>query len=160
MSNLPKEHLEKLTGQLIRHEGTRRDSKGWHIPYRCKAGALTIGYGHNLDANPIGGMSAASRLHEDEAKLLLSEDIRKQERLLLRALPFVRDMEPVRYAVMVNMCFNLGIGKLLTFRNTLSDIENGQFTSAARRMLHSRWASQVGARAVELSRQMETGAWQ
>ena len=160
MSRLPREHFEKLVEQLMRHEGTRRDAKGWHIPYRCSAGALTIGYGHNLDANPLPGMSAASLLSEEQARNLLAEDIYKQEKHLCRTLAFTRTLDPVRYAVLVNMCFNLGIGGLLTFRNTLSDISSGEYTAAARRMLRSRWASQVGKRAVELSRQMDSGVWQ
>lgn len=160
MSNLPKEHLERLTEQLMRHEGARRDARGWHIPYRCAAGALTIGYGHNLDANPVPGMGAATRLSEDEARQLLGKDIGKREEQLARSVPFARRLDPVRYAVLVNMCFNLGIGSLLTFRNTLEDVASGEYTAAARRMLRSRWAAQVGRRAVELSRQMDSGTWQ
>lgn len=160
MSNLPKEDFEKLTEQLMRHEGTRRDIKGWHIPYRCSAGALTIGYGHNLDANPIPGVGAASRLSEEQALTLLAEDIRRQQDQLGKALPFASSLQPARHAVLINMCFNLGLRKFLGFHNTLADIENGEFSSAARRMLRSRWAAQVGRRAVELSNQMDSGVWQ
>ena len=160
MSKLPEEHLQKLTEQLIRHEGTRRDAEGRHIPYRCSAGALTIGYGHNLDANPIPGMGASSRLTEEEARRLLAADMRKKEEQVRNSLPFAETLVPARYAVLVNMCFNLGITRLLTFNNTLADVAIGEYTAASRRMLRSRWAAQVGRRAVELARQMDSGVWQ
>ena len=35
---------------------------------RCPAGALTIGYGHNLDANPIEGLDALSVISEARAR--------------------------------------------------------------------------------------------
>ena len=160
MSKLPEEHLQKLTEQLIRHEGTRRDAEGRHTPYCCSAGALTIGYGHNLDANPIPGMGATSRLTEEEARRLLATDMRKTEEEVREALPFAEALTPARYAVLVNMAFNLGTARLLTFKNTSADVAIGEYTAALRRMLRSRWAAQVGRRAVELARQMDSGGWQ
>ena len=38
---------EKLAARIRKNEGLA------HQPYRCSAGALTIGYGHNLDARGI-----------------------------------------------------------------------------------------------------------
>jgi len=48
------------------------------------------------------------------------------------------------------MCFNLGIGGLLGFNNTLAFIAAGDWESAANGMLASKWAKQVGMRAIEL----------
>lgn len=149
----------QLLNQLMRHEGARRDALGFHVPYRCTAGALTIGYGHNLDAKPVPGIGAQSRMSEDEAVSLLDKDVADAEHMLRNGLHFVHALDPVRYAVLVNMTFNLGIGGLLTFTNTLADIERGDYAAASHRMLQSKWAAQVGSRALELSRQMRTGAW-
>ena len=58
------------------------------------------------------------------------------------------------------MCFNLGIGRLLNFRNFLSALQSGDHKAAAAEMLDSLWAKQVGARAQRLALQIETGTWQ
>lgn len=159
MSFLSPEDLAKLAAQLKRHEGTRRDREGRHIAYRCPAGALTIGYGHNLDANPVPGIGINARLLEDQACRLLLADVQGCEMQLAAALPFARELAPARYAVLVNMVFNLGVRGLLGFRNTLADVRAGEYAGAAQRMLASKWARQVGSRARELARQMETGQW-
>ncbi len=150
---------DKLLDQLKRHEGTKRDASGLHIAYRCTAEKLTIGYGHNLDANPVPGVGDDSKLTEDQATRLLDADVSACERDVLKSLPWAVSLSYARYAVLVNMCFNLGINGLLGFNNTLRMVKAGNYAGAARGMLASRWAGQVGNRAQELARQMETGAW-
>jgi len=51
----------------------------------------------------------------------------------------------------LNMCFNLGLKGLLGFNNTLAFIKAGDWERAANGMLASKWAKQVGMRAIELS---------
>ena len=51
----------------------------------------------------------------------------------------------------------IGLPKLLRFKRTLSHLEAGQYLEASLEMLNSRWADQVGRRALRLSRVMETG---
>ena len=161
MYRLPDSHRKKLLEQLKRHEGAKRNKDGGHIAYRCPAGALTIGYGHNLDANPIPGLSADSVISEQRACEILAADVAAiAERLESGGYPWFLYLSPERRAVLLNMSFNLGISGLLGFRNTLADICAGNYASAAGRMLQSKWAQQVGARARELARQMEHGAWQ
>ncbi len=151
---------ERLLLQLKRHEGRKRDGAGNHRAYRCSAGALTIGYGHNLDVNPVPGISAESKLTENEAEALLAADAAVAADAVDRLLPWTEALTPPRRAVLVNMAFNLGINGLLGFAGTLGSVKRGDFKDAARRMLTSKWASQVGYRAKELSKQMETGEWQ
>jgi lysozyme len=55
------------------------------------------------------------------------------------------------------MCFNLGIKGLLEFKNTLAFIGAGDWERAANGMLASKWAKQVGMRAIELSELMRKG---
>lgn len=160
MDHLSAEDRHKLIAQIKRHEGTKRDAAGLHIAYRCTAGALTIGYGHNLDANPVPGISAVSRLNDDQAERLLVADLSRFATELDAALPWARALSPARYAVLLDMAFNLGIKGLLGFRNTLSLIECGQYAAAGAGMHNSKWARQVGRRAVALSSQMSSGAWQ
>ncbi len=60
-------------------------------------------------------------------------------------------------SVLLKMCFNLGIGGLLEFNNTLAFIAAGDWERAANGMLASKWAKQVGRRAIELSELMRKG---
>lgn len=87
--------LVRVKEQLIRHEGLR------FKPYRCTAGKLTIGVGRNLDDCGIS---------KPEAMVLLDNDILSCEAELLEHLPVVyTGLNDTRKAVLVNMCFNLGI---------------------------------------------------
>lgn len=132
----------KLTKQLIRHEGLR------HKPYKDTVGKLTIGVGRNLDDR---GLS------EDECYYLLNNDIRSCAMDLDGALPWWRDMDEVRQRVLLDLCFNIGLTKLLKFRNTLASMEAGDYAAAAKGLRASKWATQVKSRADRLISMMQTG---
>jgi lysozyme len=55
------------------------------------------------------------------------------------------------------MAFNMGVEGLLQFHTTLALIQAGHYDQAASAMLLSKWATQVGQRAIELARIMQTG---
>ena len=136
--------METLEDQLIRHEGYRQ------FPYKCSAGKTTIGIGRNIEDRGIS---------EDEAKYMLHNDIEicKQELNLL--YPIVKVLSPVRYKVLINMCFNIGIKRLAQFKKMWAAISIGDFEEASRQMLDSKWAKQVGKRADELAEIMEKGEY-
>ncbi len=154
------EENSNFLAQLIRHEGAVKDKNGLHIIYTCPAGHKTIGYGHNLDANPVCGMTEGFRIHEEKAQKLLVEDCAKIAKQLDEALPWWRKKNLPRQAVLLNMAFNMGVAGLLGFRNTLAAVKRGDWESAHDGMLASKWATQVKGRAVELATQMQTGKWQ
>ncbi len=130
---------ERLREMLIRHEGLRLK------PYRDSVGKLTIGVGRNLD--DIG-------ISEDEAFYLLENDIRRAEETAaecaaLHGVVFESLPEDARL-VLTDMAFNLGY-KLSGFKKMFAALRAGDYEEAAREMLDSRWARQVGNRARELS---------
>jgi lysozyme len=131
-----------MTRQLRLHEGERL------MPYRCTAGKLTIGVGRNLEDRGIT---------REESAYLLANDIAAEERELLRALPWVAELDEVRQRVLLDMSFNLGLVGLLGFKRTLATIQAGDYQAASTMMLDSKWAGQVGQRAERLSRMMATG---
>lgn len=133
---------ETLRDQIMRHEGLRLK------PYKCSAGKLTIGYGRNLD--DVG-------LRKAEAVLLLDNDIQSATETLNKSLPWVNSLDWARRGVLINMTFNLGIAGLLKFKNTLHYIQNSEWKKAHDAMLDSKWAQQVGPRAIELARIILTG---
>lgn len=65
-----------------------------------------------------------------------------------------------RKAAVVNMLFNLGITKFKKFKNMIAAIRAGDWETASREMLNSKWACQVGpARSEELAKMLKTGLW-
>jgi lysozyme len=152
----------KLRAELERDEGKRLQV------YRCTAGARTIGIGRNLDSVGIRaaeaetlGLSVASCIARGitsaQAYALLDSDIDACERDLDRRLPWWRSLDDLRQRVVLNMCFNLGITRLLGFKNTLAAAQARRFADAAAGMKASAWHDQVGARAVRLEAMMSTG---
>lgn len=130
-----------LKSQLERHEGLRRK------PYRDTVGKLTVGYGRNLE--DVG-------ISRDEADFMLDNDIEAVERQLATVDEY-QSLVNVRQTVISNMAFNLGFHGLMQFERMWAAIARNDYEAAAREMLDSKWANQVGARAVELSEIMRTG---
>ncbi len=131
--------------QLKRHEGFRRK------PYLDTVGKLTVGFGRNLEDVGINMV---------EAEYLLKKDVRQVRQRLMDQLPIFLELSPIRQAVLENMAFNLGLDGLMRFKRMLAAINYGDYTLAAKEMLDSKWAKQVGSRAVELADQMKFDEWQ
>lgn len=131
--------------QLRRDEGVRAKM------YKDSLGIETIGVGHNLRAKGISQNAIDVILMDDIVDVIID---------LFKALPWARRLSNARQGVLINMAFNLGVAGLLTFVNTLKAVEEGRWADAARGMLMSKWATQVGSRATRLARQMETDVWQ
>ena len=134
--------IDRLITQLKVHEGVRSKV------YLDTEGIETIGVGRNLRDR---GLS------DDEIELMLANDIRDFQEEVERAFPWWSDMDDVRQRVVVDMAFNMGLGSLSKFVNTLAHIENGRYEEASVEMLDSKWARQVGDRANVLSDMMKTG---
>lgn len=131
-----------LLEQLRRDEGVRSTA------YQDTQGVWTVGVGHNLRVP----LSAAAITQ------ILEDDLAAAETSCL-ALPIWKDLSAPRKGVLLNMCFNLGFAGLMAFRLMYQALEDRDYARAAKEMLDSRWARQVGARADRLAKQMETDAW-
>lgn len=137
--------MSRLHEMLIRHEGLRLK------PYRDAKNKLTIGVGRNLDDAGIT---------REEALMLLNNDIATVRREVERALPWVSRLNPVRKDVILDMVFNLGLPRFRRFKKTIAAIKAEDWEKAAREMLDSQWAKQVGKRAKELSAMMKRGQYE
>jgi lysozyme len=120
--------------------------------YRCRSGALTIGYGHNIDANGL-------RITEEFAEELLTEDIDNAARQAALIFDNFVDLDPVRRAVLVGMVFQMGAESVRGFKKTIAYIETEMFAEAAAQMRRSQWYTQTPKRAERCARMMETGEW-
>lgn len=116
-------------------------------PYTDTHGKLTIGWGRNLSANGIS---------ESEAEMLLDNDIKAAVAELAKFDWYIKQPVGVQNAL-VNMCFNLGITKLLLFKGMISALEDKDYEAAATECLHSNWARQVGDRAIEVANMIKQG---
>jgi lysozyme len=152
---------QKLEDELTVDEGKRLKA------YKDTVGKWSIGIGRNLDdvgTAPLSRTKAdvlANGINEAECDLLFDYDIKRTEADLDRKLPWWRKLDPVRQRVMLNMCFNMGIGNgqsgLTGFVNTLGMVERGEYSRAADGMLNSKWARQVGIRSQRLANMMREG---
>ena len=126
----------RMLRQLTVHEGTRLS------PYYCTAGKLTIGVGRNLD--DLG-------ITEVEAQFLLKNDYQRVLKECKWSLGYWSQLTGTRKMVMVDMCFNLGLPRLMTFQKMLGALEARDGTLAAKEALDSKWAGQVGERAERIA---------
>lgn len=131
--------------ELKRREGFRS------YAYQDSEGYLTIGYGTLIDRRKGGGIT------KEEAEYLAKNRVEKARKQLVSALDWVVYLDGVRFNVLLDMTYNMGIMGLLGFRKTLTYIKNGEYKKAATEMLDSTWARQVGRRAIELSEAMANG---
>jgi lysozyme len=90
----------------------------------------------------------------------LDADIAEKVSHCRSSFPWFDALNEPRQAVLVNMCFQMGIGRLIGFTNTLADIRDERWPNAAEQMRRSVWAHQTPKRAIRLAYQLETGEWQ
>lgn len=138
--------MSKLIEMIKEHEGV--------VPhaYQDSRGYWTIGVGRLIDETLGGGLS------DGEIDYLLANDI-KRCRAEAEQYPWFNKMNEPRQAVILSMLFNLGKPRFDKFQNMQAALLVGDYTLASHEMLDSRWASQVGRRAIEMSEMMESGEW-
>lgn len=127
----------KIQQMLINEEGFELK------PYHCTAEPprLTIGVGRNLDDRGISEATAYQMLNED-IDICIAE-------LELHLPNFNNYPEDVKHTL-IDLCFNMGISRLLQFKQTLKYIDeglqSGNYTKAAVELLNSNYAKQLPAR--------------
>ena len=138
--------MSKLIEQLKVHEGVRSKV------YLCSAGYETIGVGRNISESGLG-------LSDDEIDYLLSNDIKRCREELSFNFDWFDELDDVRQDAMTNLCFNIGITSLKKFSTALAAMNVHNYEEAATEFLDSRWASQVGARALDVTDMIRTGEY-
>jgi lysozyme len=159
-----KYNMTELLDQLVLHEGLEL------LPYKDSLGIDTIGIGRNLEHR---GLDEEELTHlgkdisdicewgitKEQAYYLAERDIKIVEKEVCEAHPCVLELDEIRQRVIIDMAFNMGVPRLNKFKKMWKAIEEENFEESKIQMLDSRWASQVGNRAVRLSNAMETGEW-
>lgn len=134
--------MQSARNLIIKHEGF----KAW--PYKDSRGFLTIGYGHCLATTPITSQAAKAVLDDDMTAVVYA---------LQKYAPVFDNLCPERQAVLIDMTYNLGITGILKFADMWASIEKEDWKAASDAMLNSKWALEVGKRAMEDANIMLTG---
>lgn len=124
-------NLEAIRNRLVLEEGLKLK------PYHCTANKLTIGVGRNIEDRGISNETAMQMLDED-IDIMVNE--------LRTNLPWFDKQNDAIQGVLIDLCFNMGISRLLLFVQTLSLIEKGQYAMAADELLDSKYAAMLPAR--------------
>jgi len=131
--------IGEASKSIKKHEGLRLQI------YKCTSGKSTIGYGRNLDDNGIS---------VQEAETLLMNDVSRCISQLEMNIDFFNYLPDIAKSVLTDMCYNMGISNLMKFRKTLMYLEQNDWKSASEEMLCSKWFTQVGVRALNLSNRL------
>lgn len=164
-------NYQKLQDQLRQMEGERLTA------YQCSQGYWTVGVGRNLETVGLSDTESLAILGEivdrheaierlqhlvitpEQSEMLFMADLSRSEEQCYRNIRM--NGNNARRAVIINMCFQLGISGLLGFTNTLAFYESENYIDTSVEMMNSKWAREdTPSRAEILRLQMKTGQWQ
>jgi len=134
---------EKLKGMLKRHEGYS------NVPYRCSENKLTIGWGWNIDANPLpkhikAYLDAWGYLLPEHCEQLLDISIDRATKACKRLYPDFSTETENRQNALIDLMFNMGERTLKEFKNTNRAINEGRWNDAAEGLRKSLYWRQLG----------------
>ena len=131
--------MSKIIEMLRKHESVETHA------YECSANKITVGVGRNIDKD--GGIG----LSNDEIDYLLANDIKRVNGELQRSFDWFNSLDQVRKDAMIDLCFNIGLPRMKGFKKALAAMDGVDYDTAALEFLDSRWAKQVGSRAVTIT---------
>ena len=120
--------------------------------YKCPAGFNTIGYGYNIDANPLDDqqkelLNKDGTISKENAFVLLLDSIPKYEADARELVDFDY-IDDVRKSLMIDLVYNLGKRGFEKFRATRGFINMGDYNNAWKALKASMWFKQVGNRGI------------
>ena len=142
--------------------------------YRCPAGKLTIGYGRNIQDNPLThdefkmlypGMTLSEAMLElprngitaAGASKLLKDYLITQSRDLTINHGWFRVLNSERKIVVLDMIYNLGFAGFMGFRKMLKALKRSDYDKAGDEIRNSKYYIQVGERAEVNAYIIDTG---
>ena len=138
-------NINKLREQLKIDEGVKQEIYKDHLGYP------TFGIGHLItDNDPEYDLPIGTKISEERVNEVFNTDVKKFINETKKIFPDLDDKPENIQLVLVNMCFNLGAPRLSKFKKFIDAINNEQWIEAAVEMMDSRWANQVGPRAMRL----------
>jgi len=144
-------NIEALREQLKVDEGVKYEIYKDHLGYP------TFGIGHLItEDDPEHGEPDGKEISEDRVNEVFATDVAKFVSESKILFPDLDELPDVAQQVIVNMAFNMGRPRLSKFKNFIAGVNDRDWTRAAEEMMDSRWATQVGDRAIRLRNQILT----
>tara|TARA_R110000822_G_scaffold199819_2_gene337485 strand:+ start:2283 stop:2756 length:474 start_codon:yes stop_codon:yes gene_type:complete len=141
--------MQKLQKELTFDEGCVYKIYNDHLGY------ATFGIGHLItEKDPEHGLPIDYPISEERVTECFGDDIEGVCNDLDRNLSWWVRLAEDHQRVLANMAFNLGINRLLKFKKFLKALQENDFEKAAEEMIDSRWAKQVGPRAIRLKQRV------
>ena len=138
----------ELINRLKEHEGFRP------YAYNDSLGFITVGYGRCIDRRKCKGLT------QPEALYLLHNDIAECAKSL-EVFDWYEIQDNVRKCAIIELVFNLGLAGFLGFKETIACLADKDYMLAAKNLLASKWAQQVGVhRSSDIAFRIEHGAYQ
>ena len=151
-------------------------------PYRDSKGIWTVGYGHNMEANPIpldilemimvnpvpedgiyprslDVLEKCGGLNSDAATALLNIDIESVLSWLIPIFPGWDLWVPPRKSALVNMGFNLGPKRFQAFDTFIPLVQAAQWIGAADDLSNTEVAHELIPRYRRIGGTIRTGEW-
>lgn len=127
--------------------------------YKDSLGKDTIGYGFLVSAleddelNLNGGF--IEPMSEEVADKILDLKLEKLKDSVFRLLPWLGTKPKNIQDAIIEMAYQLGTPKMMTFRNTLNFIKNDDYEQAKANLKSSLWYRQTPKRVENLIKQLE-----
>lgn len=162
-------HLNEESRKILNQQLRIDEGNVLHV-YKDSLGLNTIGIGRCLDTkgltrnecdylnlgvyskNEIVAVLKERGITQEETDWLLDNDIDYFDNELFNSLIWLNNSLEMVKIILMNMAFNLGVTGLLGFHTTLRLIKSKNYIEASKQMLNSKWAIQVGDRAIRLSK--------
>jgi lysozyme len=144
-------NLSRLRDQLKVDEGVK------YFIYLDHLGYPTFGIGHLMvQSDSEWGLPVGTRVSEERVNEVFEKDVIKFISETTKLFPNLDNMPEIVQESLVNMCFNLGRPRLSQFVKFIEHINAERYLDASIEMLNSRWATQVGQRAIRLSNNIKS----
>jgi lysozyme len=136
---------EEIKSAIIKHEGKVNKV------YKDHLGNATFGVGHLV----LPSDDLQEGIEYDDTKIMEFFE-RDFDQAVKDARSFTKEenIDPVAFGCVINMAFQLGLPRLLKFKNFQYHLNKCEYESASSEMLDSRWAKQTPNRANELAETM------
>jgi lysozyme len=146
--------MSNLKSMIKHHEGFS------NYPYKCPAGHNTIGWGFNMDANPLPAdvkiyLEANGMIAPAHAERLLFISISHAQESCRRLFPGFDGFDEPRRDALTDFVFNVGEAGAKKFVHAVAAINTSRWDDAAKDMRDSLWFNQVGKRAEEITDMIE-----
>ena len=138
-------NISALMHELMLDEGYKYEIYLDHLGYP------TFGVGHLItEKDEEYGKEVGTPISKERIEKCLQQDIKIVCEELDMNEPWWRNLDNNRQRVVANMCFNLGYPRFSKFKKFIAAMQVSQWEKAAEEMMDSKWATQVGERAIRL----------